>query len=182
MNAKTVRARICVPGAPSLSVIFLGALLLSGAAFAQLKAPKSAAPTGVAPPARAQPAEPAPAAAPAATTEKEEAGKLAAAGWLTLLDRRDWGTAWETSAGMFRSTVPLASWMDNIPKVRAPMGPLVERTPNNSQYKTALEGRPAGDYVSVIFVSKFEKQEVQETVTTVREPDGKWRVTGYSTR
>jgi hypothetical protein len=164
---------------PALCAISVGALVLSGAAFAQLKTPK-AAPTGVAPPARAQAAASAP--APSASAEKEEAGKLAAGGWLTLLDRRDWGTAWESSAGMFRSTVPLASWMDNIPKVRAPLGALVERTPNNSQYKTALEGRPAGDYVSVIFVSKFEKQEVQEVVTTVREPDGKWRVTGYSTR
>ena len=166
---------------PALCALSLGALVLSGAAFAQLKAPKGATPTGVAPPARPQPAASA-AAAPSASAEKEEAGKLAAGGWLTLLDRRDWGTAWESSAGMFRSTVPLASWMDNIPKVRAPLGALVERTPNNSQYKTALEGRPAGDYVSVIFVSKFEKQEIQEVVTTVREPDGKWRVTGYSTR
>ncbi|RYF37323.1 MAG: DUF4019 domain-containing protein [Comamonadaceae bacterium] len=165
----------------TLCTIALCTLSLSGAsAFAQLKAPKEATPTGVAPPNRARPAASAP--APSAAAEKEEAGKLAAAGWLTLLDRRDWGTAWETSAGMFRSTVPLGSWMDNIPKVRAPLGTLVERAPNNSQYTTALEGRPAGDYVSVIFVSKFEKQELQEIVTTVREPDGKWRVTGYSTR
>lgn len=166
----------------SRALCAIAALLLSGAAFAQLKAPREGTPTGVAPPARALPAASAPAAAASASAEKEEAGKLAAAGWLTLLDRRDWGTAWETSAAMFRSTVPLGSWMDNIPKVRAPLGALVERAPNNSQYKTALEGRPAGDYVSVIFVSKFEKQELQEVVTTVREPDGKWRVTGYSTR
>lgn len=169
---------------PRLSAIAVSALLASSAALAQLKAPAGVAPTGVAPPARALPATPAatPDPAASASVEKEEAGKLAAAGWLTLLDRRDWGTAWETSAGMFRSTVPLGSWMDNIPKVRAPLGALVERTPNNSQYRTAIEGRPAGDYVSVIFVSKFEKQELQEVVTTVREPDGKWRVTGYSTR
>jgi hypothetical protein len=151
--------------------------LLSTGAFAQLKMPKGTQPS---------PAAPAPAAAtpamPAADTEKESAGKIAAAGWLTLLDRRDWGTAWETSAGMFRGSVPLASWMDNIPPVRAPLGPLVERVPADSVYKTELAGRPKGDYVSVIFNSKFEKKEVQEIVTTVREADGKWRVTGYSTR
>ena len=112
----------------------------------------------------------------------EAAGKLAAAGWLTLLDRKDWGTAWETSASLFRSTVPLATWLDGIPKVRTPLGTLVERTPADSQYRNTLEGRPAGDYVSVIFLSKFDQKELQEVVTTVREPDGKWRVTGYSTR
>ena len=53
----------------------------------------------------------------------------------------------------------------------------VRRSPR----KTSLPGRPAGDYVTVVFVSKFDKKaEVQETVTTVRESDGKWRVMGYS--
>lgn len=157
----------------------LCAALLSAAAHAQLRAPRSSAPAPAPAPAPAQ--QPAPAASPEAA-EKEAAGKLAAAGWLSLLDRRDWGTAWETSAAMFRNSVPLAAWMDGIPKVREQLGTLVERTPSNSVYKTQLEGRPAGDYVSVMFVTKFDKREVEEIVTTVREADGRWRVTGYSTR
>jgi hypothetical protein len=154
----------------------LAALLFTATASAQLKAPKqTAAPT--------KPA--AAASAPAAekpNAEKENAGKLAAAGWLVLLDRRDWGRAWETASAMFRGSVPLAAWMDGIPKVREPLGTFIERAPANSSYKTTLEGRPEGEYVSVIFLSKFDKKEVQEVVTTVRESDGKWRVTGYSTR
>lgn len=142
---------------------------------------RPASSAGAAPPVTAQ-APGAKAAASPESAEKEAAGQLAAAGWLTLLDRKDWGRAWETSAGMFRSTTPLAAWMDGIPKVRAPLGPLVERTPAASLYKTRLEGRPDGDYVSVVFASKFDKQPVEEIVTTVREADGKWRVTGYSTR
>jgi hypothetical protein len=143
------------------------------------------------------PAKPAPAAAPAAAAasaaaaepaktkevlEKEAAGQLAANGWLVLLDRRDWGRAWEASSSLFRSTVPLPTWMDAIPKVREQLGPLVERSPAVSVYKTKLEGRPDGEYVTVIFESKFEKKEVQEALTTVRDSDGRWRVTGYSTR
>ena len=154
----------------------LAALLFTATANAQLKAPKQPAAT-------TKPA--AAASAPAANNanaEKETAGKLAAAGWLVLLDRRDWGRAWETSSAVFRNSVPLATWMDGIPKVREPFGAFVERAPANSSYKTTLEGRPEGEYVSVIFVSKFDKKELQEVVTTVREADGKWRVTGYSTR
>ena len=151
----------------------LAAMLLCATASAQLKAPK-------------QPVAPAaPAPAPAAANpnaEKENAGKLAAAGWLVLLDRRDWGRSWETSSAMFRGSVPLAAWMDGIPKVREPLGTFVERAPATSSYKTTLEGRPEGEYVTVIFLSKFDKKELQEVVTTVRESDGKWRVTGYSTR
>lgn len=154
----------------------LAAMLFTATASAQLKAPKQpAAPTQ---PAAATPAP----SADNANAEKENAGKLAAAGWLLLLDRRDWGRAWETSSAVFRESVPLATWMDGIPKVREPLGTFVERAPANSAYKTTLEGWPAGEYVSVIFVSKFDTKELQEVVTTVRESDGKWRVTGYSTR
>ncbi len=154
----------------------------SASALAQLKVPKNAA---SAPPAKQEPAQPKAATSPAAdaaTAEKESAGTLAAAGWLTLLDRRDWGTAWEASSSVFRSSVPLPSWMDAIPKLRESFGALVERSTGESVYKTTLEGRPTGDYVSVVFASKFDKQEIEEVITTVREADGKWRVTGYSIR
>jgi hypothetical protein len=157
------------------------AVLFTAAADAQLKLPRSE-PQPAAP---AKPSATVQSPAPAAVNanaEKEAAGKLAAAGWLVLLDRRDWGRAWETSSSVFRGAVPLATWMDGIPKAREPLGAFVERMPAESAYKTTLEGRPDGEYVTVIFLSKFEKRELQEVVTTVRDTDGKWRVTGYSTR
>jgi hypothetical protein len=110
----------------------------------------------------------------------EKAGQSAAQAWLLLLDRKDWGTAWDASSGVFRQNVPLGTWMDNVPKVREPLGALVEREPGVPFYKKTLPGRPEGDYVTVVFVSKFANRQVEETVTTVRESDGRWRVTGYS--
>lgn len=159
------------------------AAVLASAAQAQLRPPSGAA-QGVTPPARSAPAPaPAPAAEPAAAArdaEKEKAGQNAAHAWLLLLDRRDWGTAWEGSSAVFRQTVPLGTWMDNIPGVRASFGTLVERDALDAVYKTSLAGRPDGEYVTVAFRSKFDKKAVQEVVTTVREPDGRWRVTGYT--
>jgi hypothetical protein len=127
-------------------------------------------------------AEPAaPASAPVSpNAEEEKAGKMAAQGWLLLLDRQDWGTAWDASSAVFRQTVPLGNWMDAIPKVRQPFGPLVEREAVEAVYKTSLPGRPDGQYVTVMFISKYKNQQVQEILTTVRETDGRWRVTGYS--
>ena len=168
--------------------LLLAAALASATAVAQTRpAPANrTAPTAPAPPAAA--ARPASAAAPSAEAtakarELEAAATLAASGWLVLLDRRDWGRAWETSAAMFRSTVPLAAWMDGIPKARD-LGDFVERETDEAIYSGTLEGRPNGDYVTVIYGSKFSKKDdvVVEILTTVREPDGKWRVTGYSTR
>jgi len=112
--------------------------------------------------------------------EYEKAGLNAAHAWLLLLDRKDWGTAWDASSAVFRQTVPLGNWMDAIPKVRQPFGPLVERLPGEAIYKTSLPGRPDGQYVTVMFLSQYKNQKVQELITTVREGDGRWRVTGYS--
>lgn len=163
----------------AVAAMALAAVLSAATAGAQMKPPRGAQPGASA----AQPPAPAPPAAhDAASAEKAAAGALAAGGWLLLLDRGDWGRAWESSSALFRGAVPLAAWMDGIPKVRAPLGPLAERVPADAVYKTTLQGRPEGEYVTAIFNSKFEHKPVQEIVTTVRDPDGKWRVTGYSTR
>lgn len=165
--------------------------LAAAGAGAQLRMPGNSggSPSLAAPPVTV----PAPAAAPTSpaaqaasvdeTVLKENAGRLAALGWLMLLDRRDWGTAWENSSQVFRTQVPIAAWMDAIPKVREPLGLLAGRDPVETAYKTALPGRPEGDYVTVVFASRFaNKPDLQEIVTTARDADGRWRVLGYSTR
>ena len=172
----------------SRTLLAIACTLAAAGAGAQLRMPGNSGggPSLAAPPV----AVPAPAATPAPeapaadeTTQKENAGRLAALGWLMLLDRRDWGTAWENSSQVFRTQVPIAAWMDAIPKVREPLGPLAGRDPVETAYKTALPGRPAGDYVTVVFASNFaNKPGLQEIVTTARDTDGRWRVLGYSTR
>lgn len=136
----------------------------------------------------AAPSAPASAAAPAGAgdilrnPEYEKAGAFAAQAWLLLLDRKDWGTAWDTSSAVFRKNVPLDRWMDNIPKLRDPLGAFVERQPGDPIYTKRLPGQPEADYVTVSFRSKFANRQVIEMVTTVRESDGRWRVMGYGTQ
>lgn len=145
-------------------LVALAIPLAAGAAFAQLKPPAASTELNT---------------SLAANPEKEAEGRLAAQGWLVLLDRKDWGRAWETTASAFRGKVALGSWMDAIPKVRDPLGTLVERVPYETAFKTTLQGQPAGEYVTVVFQTKFSNRQVAEVVTTTRDTDGKWRVTGY---
>lgn len=184
----------------SLALAAFSALVIVAApAQAQLKAPRDASLGGpslpAAPAAKAKPAatSAAPASAPAKTgkavpsVEEQTAliaqAQRAALGWLMLLDRKDWGSSWTASSAMFRKQVPLPAWMDGIPKTREPFGDLVEREPANAAYRTTMPGHPEGDYVTLLFQSKFTTEEqVQEMVATVREADGTWRVIGYSTR
>lgn len=158
------------------------ALAIPTLACAQLRPPADMRPT---PPATslAAPVVPAAPAAPAdpAIAQKEADARLATQGWLVLLDRRDWGRSWETTSTVFRGMVPLGTWMDAIPKVREPFGAYAERKIVESAYKTTLAGQPPGEYVTIIFESKFANRPgVIEAVTTVLDRDGKWRVTGYS--
>ncbi len=145
------------------------ALLLSATASAQTATP--AAPASAA------------SAASAAEIAKQAEGQLAAAGWLSMLDRGNWGGAYEASSQLFRNMVPIGAWMDSIPGVRAPFGAFESRTASTVAYKTSLAGRPDGEYVTAIFEAQFaDKKDVEEIVTTVREADGQWRVIGYQPR
>ncbi|MFZ4289820.1 DUF4019 domain-containing protein [Variovorax sp. HJSM1_2] len=150
----------------------------ANSAWAQAK-PKTPAPAAAAPasaPAAAAPAEK-PAAADPEATQKAVAAQLAAAGWLTLLDQRNWGVAWDGASQQFRSAVPIGAWMDGMPKMRAPFGAFIERVPTTAIYN------PDNGFVTSSFNSKFaNKADLVETVTTIQDADGKWRVTGYATR
>jgi hypothetical protein len=128
------------------------------------------------------------AAAPAITTDKEQAakeadGQLAAAGWLLMLDQQNWGGAYEAASQSFRNLVQIGQWMDSIPGVRAPFGAFENRTLARVVYKTTMPGRPDGEYVTAIFTTDFaNKKGVEEIIATVRDADGKWRVMGYAPR
>nr|WP_315239269.1 DUF4019 domain-containing protein [uncultured Albidiferax sp.] len=152
--------------APITVCLAASALLFSATASAQTAAP--AAPAS---------------AASAAELAKQAEGQLAAAGWLSMLDRGNWGGAYEASSQLFRNMVPIGAWMDSIPGVRAPFGAFESRTASTVAYKTSLAGRPDGEYVTAIFDTQFAgKRNVEEIVTTVREADGQWRVIGYQPR
>lgn len=165
------------------------AMAVASTASAQLKAPRTSgnAASGQSSPAVSPAparAEPPPADAPKSDLAMaEESARRTSLGWLMLLDRGDWGTAYEVAAQGFRGQVPIAAWMDGIPKVRAALGALQDREPVEASYKTSLPGRPDGEYFTIIFASRFTaKPDTHEIITTTREPDGKWRVLGYSTR
>jgi len=169
------------------------ALAVAGPAAAQLKAPRGlggpSLPMPSSPgalPRVASPADPADASTTPVTpnpiAEYERAGRMAALGWLLLLDRRDWGTAWETASQSFRVQVPIAAWMDGIPKLRVPLGTVQDREPVEILYKTSLPGRAEGHYVTTVFASRFtDKPVAREVVSTTLEADGRWRVIGFIT-
>lgn len=117
-----------------------------------------------------------------AQASKELAARDAALKWLALLDAGEYGKAWDGCAQLFRQRVTRQQWVESLPPTRSAFGAMKERRNEVATYKTSLPGAPDGEYVTVRFGTKFEKNEdVEELLTLVLE-GGVWRPTGYSIR
>lgn len=113
---------------------------------------------------------------------KELAARVAAEKWLALLDAGEYGKAWDGCAQLFRQRVTRQQWVESLPPTRSAFGALKERRGEAATYKTSLPGAPDGEYVTVRFVTKFEKKEGAEELLTLVLEGGVWRPTGYFIR
>lgn len=110
---------------------------------------------------------------------KEAAAQAAAEKWLALLDRGEFGKAWDECAQLFRERVTRQQWLDGMPADRAPLGTMKSRKFEIAVYKTSLPGAPDGEYVTARFVTTFEKKDQVEELLTLALENGVWRTTGY---
>jgi hypothetical protein len=112
-------------------------------------------------------------------TPKQQAIK-AAEDWLALVDAEKYAESWDESASIFRVAVTAEAWGRMLNATRGHFGKLVSRKVKSAEFHTRLPGAPDGEYVVVQFETSFEnKKESIETVTPMKDKDGKWRVSGY---
>lgn len=105
---------------------------------------------------------------------------VSAEGWLALVDGGKYSESWDQAAGYFKGAVPSAAWQQQVAGVRKPLGKVVSRKLKSKQSATSLPGAPDGHYVVIQYDTSFEsKSAAVETVTPMKDPDGKWRVSGY---
>jgi hypothetical protein len=115
------------------------------------------------------------------TTQSDVRDQVAA--WLELVDRGDARASWEAAGGTFRAAVSPESWTKKLGAARGPLGPLTSRVLAVEQFLNGLPGSAPGEYVVQQHHSIYDMtQAVTETITLVREADGRWRVVGYFIR
>lgn len=115
--------------------------------------------------------------------EASKAAVEAAEAWLELVDTEQYGESWEKAAKYFQGAVSKKQWLSSMQSIRKPLGQKLSRSLKSKQYHTALPGAPDGEYIVIQFNTSFEqKRSAVETVTPMKEPDGKWRVSGYYIR
>jgi hypothetical protein len=104
----------------------------------------------------------------------------AAQSWLKQIDSGNYASSWKDSSVYFRGALTEKGWVDALNGARKPLGRLVSRKLAKSQDANSLPGAPDGKYVVMQFDTSFEnKKSAVETVTFMREKDGKWKAAGY---
>jgi hypothetical protein len=121
--------------------------------------------------------------ATAGKSEKEAAAVSAAEKWLAVVDKGKYEESWKEAAEYFKNAVKQKQWEQSLQAVRNPLGKLISRKVNSKTYMTSLPGAPDGEYVIIQFDTSFEnKKKAVETVTTMMDKGGGWRVSGYYIR
>jgi len=104
----------------------------------------------------------------------------AADAWLAHIDAGDDAAGWRDTSSLFRQMVSEAQWVEAHGKVNAVLGRPLERWLDGTEHRTSVPGAPDGQYVVLTYETRFEKkQEAKETVVTMLDTDGAWRVGGY---
>lgn len=115
-----------------------------------------------------------------AADKPEELARTAAEQWLELIDGGKFSESWQGAAEAFKKAVSEAQWISSLNAVRKPLGGLVSRKLKSARYTRSLPDAPDGEYVVLQFDTSFENwKSAVETVTPMKEKDGKWKVSGY---
>jgi hypothetical protein len=117
---------------------------------------------------------------PSDSIESEQLAQGAAEAWLALVDDGKSSASWTEAASLFKKAVDEPTWVKQLDAVRSPLGGLKSRVVKSRKFAATLPGAPDGAYVVIQFTTSFEhKQVATETVTPMKDTDGRWRVSGY---
>ena len=103
--------------------------------------------------------------------------------WLTVVDADNATASYAAASDKFRTAMTAEQWAGALANAREQFGAMQRRTFAGGQKADEAPNKPKGEFVMLVFRSGFAKRDtVVETLTMEREPDGKWRVIGYSLR
>jgi hypothetical protein len=131
--------------------------------------------------------------AASAEAPPEDAGQAAAESWLKLVDAANYAASWSQAAEVFKGTVKQAEWPQMAEGVRSPLGSLVsrklrsrkytEKAPTSSVFGGRVYSWGPGKYVVLEYEAVFANRPTAvETLTSMADRDGAWRVAAYSVR
>ena len=83
-------------------------------------------------------------------------------------------------AVVLQETITQKEWSADLAARRPKLGRTIMRERKSATYSRTLRGAPTGDYVVVVYLTKFQKTAlVEETLAVARDAIGQWHVAGY---
>ena len=76
---------------------------------------------------------------------EEQVAVEAATEWLALVDSGRFEESWKESSEIFQNAVSKSTWEGQLNTVRVPLGNLISREVQSTQYSTSLPGAPKGE-------------------------------------
>ena len=114
------------------------------------------------------------------TQQVTDASVLAAAQFLFLVDTEEYARSWDVTSENLKKILTQETWQEQIAKIRNFLGPIVERIHHDIAYTDAAIDVPPGEYVVMIFISRFELRErVIETITLMLDGNDQWQVVRF---
>lgn len=115
--------------------------------------------------------------------EATDAAQQVAKDWLALVDQGRYNESYDQASQSFKVAVGRAEWAAKAGAARARAGKLLSRRVSRATETRNPPNAARGDYVFVVYLSSFANvKSAIETVATIRDQDGKWRVVNYMIR
>jgi hypothetical protein len=110
----------------------------------------------------------------------EAMAEAAALRWLHLVDSENYAQSWVTASDHFQSSIEQWQWVSRLSQVRTRLRKMRSRTLSSVTFARSSPGGPDGDQFVFRFATSFRKMAAAtETVTVVKDPDGRWCVSAY---
>lgn len=110
----------------------------------------------------------------------EAAVREAAESWLALVDAGQGPASWKQASSAFRNGMSREAWTKRMRSIRSQLGQLEDRSPVSARFARQLPGSPQGEYVVLLYESRFTGYRVAtERLILRRAEDGSWGVAGY---
>jgi serine/threonine protein kinase len=104
--------------------------------------------------------------------------------WLAIVDSGNYARSWET--GVACGSISKEEWVAQLEKVRRPLGKVISRKASSvksSRRMRSMKNAAVGTRLEVKYDTSFDGLlAAVETVTSSKQPDGRWRITGYHIR
>ncbi|MBA3602398.1 MAG: DUF4019 domain-containing protein [Parachlamydiaceae bacterium] len=100
--------------------------------------------------------------------------------WLAVVDKGDFGNAYDMTTKALQFTMPRNEWVVMIQAMKGSLGQVTERKVIDIRTAKDPKGAPQGDYMIFIYETTFSNGKKATEILSLQEHIGVWRVYSYT--